>query len=429
MAKEDSTLTICLPGEESWELWKQSAGGASLLQTAAEEGGGTPASFKEANVLAYPVLASFVLPTLAQTADAEMVDAVVSMNLEKNNLRVDDGPGTLTKTRVVERGENHSLAVTSLLQEKVTPQIPAARPTHYELSPFFYYLPDDSLVIWKELGKLVVCVTKADNPVYFQALTSAELDEGAIGEIENLMMPLMFQGIAGDVKQAVLWTEATPEARQALANSLHLPLRVEKRPAPSYTAGESTYEPTAVALAKIREARFRKIRNIVLAVAGVYLALLGVFLFFYFMQLEKNKQLQAQANNLNRVTGHVQPTLESWNLTAPVRNKDGFAAETMRRCLEAVSSRSFPVRITGVRITNEKPTATTETATTLDQQPPTKRIEIKGEAKNPNHATGLKNYLASAADTKIYEWGQVQMGGKAGDFERFTITGSTKKEE
>jgi hypothetical protein len=427
MAKEESTLSICLPGETGWELWKQGPGGPTLAQTVPLADGGTPASFKHADVLAYPVLASFVLPTLAQTGDEEMIDAVVAMNLEKNGMKGETDVGRLIKTRIVDRSPTQSLAVSAVLHEKVTPQLMEQRPSHYELSPYLYYLPDDSLVLWKELDKLVVCVTKGDSPVYFHALTSSELDDGAIGEIENLLMQLDFQGLASDVRQITLWTDAAPEARQALSNALQLPLKVDKRPPPSYNSAQSTYEPTAVALAKIQEARMRRIRNIVMACVAVYLCVIGGLVALHMMRLKENEALQKTARNLKSVIVDVEPTIDQWRQTEHMRDKDSFMGETLRRIMEVVASRQFQLKLTNIRITSE-----TKAATTDDPNPvasPKRRVEIKGETRNQNICAQYRNFLTTNKETSIYEWTAPAYQPMRGDVHPFTIIGNAKETE
>ncbi len=430
MAKEDSTLSICLPGEDGWELWKQSSSGLVPSQVVSLADGGSPASFTNATVLAYPVRASFTLPTLAQTGDEEMVDAIVSLNLEKNGLKVDNGPGSLTKTRILERNESQCLAVTSLLHESVVTELPSNRPAHFELSPYLYYLPDDSVVVWKELGKLVICLTKQDQPLYFQSLTGSELDTTAVQEIVNILMPLDFQGIASDVRQIMLWTESTPEARQALANALHLPVKSEPRPAPTYTATESSFEPTAVALGKIRDARIRKIRNIVLAAIAVYGGIAALLVGKHMLHKKQNDTLAITKRNLEVQTMNVQPYLDKWNLTAPLRDKDNFTAELLRRIMESVASRTFPIRITSIRITTENARQIGEEETeATNPQDYIKRIEIKAEAKNQNFGSNFRNFLSTSKETKGYEWTAPTWSAIRGDVYPFTINGTSKPPE
>jgi hypothetical protein len=417
MAKEDNFISICLPGENGWELWKQGASGTHMAQSVSLEDSATPASFKQANVLAYPVLASFVVPTWAQTGDEEMVEGVVNIQLEKQGLMPDSTLGNLLQTRIVEREPAQTLAVSAVLYEQVVPQLPSDRPQSYELSPYLYYLPEDSVVIWKELGKIVFCVTRREHPVYFHALTSSSLDSRAVSEIESLMMPLYMQGIVAELEKAVVWTDDTdPEALKELANALRLTVRREPRPAPAFSnSGGSSYEPTAVAAAKIREARMRKIKNIVTGVAAVYaLAVVGL-VGMYLWKQKQNGELKIQANALRSQVAYVQPVIDQWNLTTPLRDKDGFVMETARMVMESVSSRVFPVKITSLRISSEKEG--------LDLE---KSIEIKGEAPQQNIATQYRNALVNNKDTSKYEWSRVDFPPQQRNVHPFIFRGIIK---
>src|SRR6188508_2713958 len=100
---------ICLPGEQSWDLWKQSAAGWQLTQSVNVEQGGGPASFKNASVFGYPVSAAFAVPVRAATGDVDLLPDIVDFQLEKQGLKPDTPVGRLMDYRTVEREDARTL--------------------------------------------------------------------------------------------------------------------------------------------------------------------------------------------------------------------------------------------------------------------------------------------------------------------------------
>ena len=101
---------ICLPGEQTWELWKHGSGGWQPAQ--AEN---SPADFKTAAVFGYPVSAAFAVPIRAATGDEELMPDIVDFQLEKQNMKPETPVGRLLDWRMVDRGENNTLLLATVL--------------------------------------------------------------------------------------------------------------------------------------------------------------------------------------------------------------------------------------------------------------------------------------------------------------------------
>jgi hypothetical protein len=425
MSKEDNSVSLLLPGENAWELWKQSANGPTLVQSAPVAEGGSPSSFKSASVMAYPVVASHAVPIWAQSADTDVVQDVVGMQLETRGMQPEQTEGSLLKTRIVDREATQTLTLNTILAEKVLPGMPAQRPSSFELSPYFYELPENSVVLWKELGRLVLCITRADHPVYFHALTGSELDADTVGEIENLLMPLYMQNVVGNLtKVAVCLPEVSPQALQLLSNALQLPARKEPRPKLILANLESAFEPTAVAQAKIREAKMARIRNIISLCVLAYATLVAGIVAWYLYDQKQTDELKIRVNNLQARVQHVQPTIDRWNQTAPLREKDDFVIEIARKVMEPVSQRVFPLLITKLRVSTEKEGLPTQST----------RVEVEGEAStntavNRNLSanaliTNYRSALATGKETAKYKWTQPQLKPNRGDRLPFSLIGN-----
>src|SRR6185295_6508516 len=109
---------ICLPGEESWDLWKQSSTGWQISQSVPYDQGG-PASFKSAGVFGYPVSAAFAVPVRAATSDEELLPDIVDFQLEKQGLKPETPVGKLMDYRTVEREEARTLLLASVLSPEM----------------------------------------------------------------------------------------------------------------------------------------------------------------------------------------------------------------------------------------------------------------------------------------------------------------------
>ena len=170
--KKAETATICLPGEDGWERWKPSGDGYQLSEKVATADGGSAASFKEIQVYGFPVTAAYAIPIWASTADENLLSSVVDMQLEKLGMRPETIAGKLVDYTVVDREEAQTLTLATVLDSSFKHELPKGGARDFEASPALFYLPENQVVLWKELGRLVVAITRRDMLVYFQGLTA-----------------------------------------------------------------------------------------------------------------------------------------------------------------------------------------------------------------------------------------------------------------
>lgn len=405
---------LCLPGETAWELWKQTPGGWQRAQVE-ETGASGPSAFKTASTFGYPVSAVFAVPIRTATSDPELLPGLVDIQLERQGLKPETPVGRLTDYRVVEREENQTLVSAAVLNPERADDLPRETPDRFEITPWLYDLPEYSLVIWKELGRVVFAVTGAEYPAYFHALTEPQLDLAAVQEIEHLMMPLFTQNLVPGLREAVLWTEATPEAERALVETLGLRTRKAPRPNPTLPRQVSAIEPVSVAMGKIRAAQARRVRNIALACVAVYLLLPAFFLARHLLKQNEIRKLEARVAALERGYGWVEPTLETAREIEETIDSKKYPVELLFQALGPLYRTATP----GVRITSFE----IEKGRGENRQ---SQITIKGEAANGNTQAAIvygtefrKNPALSEFDWKYKA--EQQRDGKV----PFTITGIT----
>lgn len=413
----DITSTLCLPGAESWELWKASPGGWQR-QSGADPSAG-PSSFKTATIFAYPVSSAFAVPIRSATTDPDLLPDLVDIQLEKQGLKPEVPVGCLTDWRVVDRGEQETLVSASVLNPALSDDLPREAPTRFEISPDLYDLPDDSLVIWKELGRLVFAVTRHDHPVYFHALSASALSPSVVQEIEHLMMPLYTQGIVTELDSIVLWTDPVdPEVEGLLREVFGAKVFRAQQPPPRPGTRTSAIEPVTVAQGKIRAARAARIQKIVTACVAAYLLIPGFFAVRYFMESRKIRNLQTSTSSLESQYGGVQTILDQAALADSAINRDQFPVEWLFQSLTSLYDNANP----GVRITSydiEKAHGETKKS----------QITIKGEvAGNASLAIAYGNKVKGNAALQGLEWKTVTQPAKDGKV-AFTTIGTTKIDE
>ncbi len=416
---------ICLPGEQSWELWKHGSSGWQLAHTAPAAPEGGPASFKTASVFGYPVSAAFAVPVRAATGDADLLPDIIEFQLEKQGLKPETPVGNLLDWRTVEREDARTLLLASVLNAQMADDLPREAPERFEISPYLFYLPDDHLVIWKELGRLVFCVTRGDQPVYYHALSTTSLTPGTAAEIEQLLMPLFTQGIITNLNGIVLWTEAVdPGAAEELSRTFGAKVRSEHRPKPTLPQEASSIVPVSVAMGKIRAAKLRRIRNIVIGCLVAYLAVPAFFGVRYYLAYQDLDTLKRKVNTMQVQYGNVAATLAQQKVMEVVTRPETYPIELLNQVLTPLYQPNSQARLLSIEIERKVPDVGAQTAS----------IAIKGESNAPNtvpatlYATRIKNN----SKLKEFSWdsrAQDQKDSGGSPVVPFQINGTLKAPE
>lgn len=413
----DNTSTLCLPGAESWELWKSSATGWQRQPITDPAAG--PASFKNATIFAYPVSSAFAVPIRSATGDPDLLPDLIEIQLEKQGLKPDAPVGCLTDWRVVDREENETLIAATVLNPALADELPREAPTRFEISPDLYDLPDDSLVIWKELGRLVFAVTRHEHPIYSHALSSPVLTAGVVQEIEQLLMPLYTQGVITQLDSAVLWVDAADEQVEALLKEI-FGTRVLRTQQPPPRPGQRTshFEPVSIAQGKIRAAHAAKIQKIVAVCIGAYLLVPCFFAVRFFMENRKVDTLRSTVASMERQYGGVKDITDQSAQADAAVNRDAFPIEWLFQCLTTLYDTANP----GVRIIS----LDIEKGQGEDKK---SQITIKGEsAGNATMAVVYGNKVKNNPALKdIMDWKNTPQSPKDGKVP-FTIQGITKND-
>ena len=319
MSKQNNKDTsICFPGEEAWELWKMKSGVFELVETAVMEDGGVTKPFKSATHFAFPIVSAFAVPVWASSEDKNVVNGVVEMHLEGLGVQPGNPVGQLVDHRVALRKDGRSLVLATVLSEGYELSLPRQNPDHFDISARFLVLPSNHITVWKELGRLVLAVTRDDSIVHFQALSSEQIDSEAVREIKCLLMQLSTEGVLNAPAGLVLWVAGVDEEIVELAGrELDMKVLRDLRPPPVLPEKGSVLLPSVVAVQRQTAARRRKIANIALAALVIWGALIGWKIWDFSVADKAAKDSIRKRNNLTARAKWIPSFEERYNELRP----------------------------------------------------------------------------------------------------------------
>lgn len=384
--RKDSSTTICIPGPEGWELWGSAAGGPFVR----EQGGGeaTPADFRSATLYAVPAVEAFCVPLWIAAEDPALVDAALELQLEVSGLKSTVAEGEHIDRRSVAQEEKRTLFRVIVLPDAFDPPLPRQLPTRYDVSPNCYVLPENQIVLWCELGRLVFAVTRADQVVYFQGLSARRVGSAAASEIRMAVMSLHAQGVFDELEGATVWTDGgsiqvEPAEFAAFESDLGIPVIRARRPAPIRPASKSLLLPASVAAARRAAHRRRQIRTAVLAVAAAYLILAAVLGGRYFLKEREVAALRDDVAALKRDVGWIPGEKARFFAVESSLDVDAYPFETLRRIYEHLPEKG--VRFTEFRVNKSG-------------------VFVSGEARDQNEAIRFQNAVRRDPSLSRFTW-------------------------
>ncbi len=383
MSKQQDT-SICFPGEEAWELWRQKSGIFELSETAEYEDGSLVRPFKSATHFAFPIVSAFAVPVWASSEDKGVIKGVVEMHLEGLGVKPGNPLGQLVDHRPALRKDGRSLVLATVLSEGYQLSLPKQSPEHFDISARFLVLPSNHITLWRELGRIVLAVTRDDSIVHFQALSAEKVDEEAVREIKCLIMQLSTEGVIEEPAGLMLWVQGVEEPIVKLAEE-KLGMRVlrDLRPGPVLPEKGSKLLPTAVAIQRQTSERRRKIRNIALALAAVWAAFIGYHLFSYFQATKRSKTLARSMQQLRPKAVWIPEFKARYDLVKKAVEVDHFPVELFY--LAAAKLPEKGVRFTDFSIEGDS-------------------IRIQGEAENSNAANKYGGVIFNSEELGAFEW-------------------------
>ena len=272
---------LLVPGESGWEIWTTQPEAeftlqASSLSTRASALTDLPSGDI---VMFFPVKSITAIPMKVNSEDDSLFPELAVMHAERLGMRPDPMAGQLTDTFVIARDGATTALLSVHLRPPVEGDLPLRGPKEFDISARAFPVHGDCLAVWKEFGRWVFSLSHQGTTVYCQATStsSATPDEDLIREIRLAIIQLAMQDIDLSPSQVVLWTQSENPSPGALADAFNAQVMVSPRPAPALPEPRSRLLPADVRAA--RRAALRR-RNIILSIAAVALAYLGLIGYF-----------------------------------------------------------------------------------------------------------------------------------------------------
>jgi hypothetical protein len=255
---------LLVPGEHGWELW-QGAPNTALTKT--RDFDGLPGAFATAaarRTLALPAASLWVLPAWLKGDEATLRD-IAQLHLERLRVRTPDHAEALQVESLRAEDDSHLASIVAL--KDIPTPITDFRllPDECRLSAACFKLPPDAIILWRELGKLVIAITVGSRLAYFSPMSAASLDHQGIAELNNICLQLTFQKVLTQLNGILLWTEEGDLNR--IQTTTGLTVARHDRPEPqmlgrcdSDTAAEGKFHPRTHRTARGR-ARHRGLRG------------------------------------------------------------------------------------------------------------------------------------------------------------------------
>jgi hypothetical protein len=392
---------VLLPGAteaEPWEMWTTGTGAHCLqvYQSPREKPAGRDV------VLALPVAEGTALPLWLQEADSSLFAGMIELQLEARGLR-SRGREAVFNWSVVAQEKTRTLVLVGVLAVALPEELETDAFSKFELSARCFTVPPDSLVLWTEQDRLVLAITRGDQLAYFHALSETRLTPRVLQDLTCIVASLQMQEVVGSLRQAVLWTDVTPDEASELQSVLGVPVRHEARPAPEIPADAWNLTPERVGEVKrqrvARRWQGRAVALFLLLVAVVALAL-GARLFLASRDVSRLQQWQKDhAASLQM----VHDTQAAWRDLRPVVDTGSYPLEVLLHVSEALPEDQ--VHLTLFEADGN-------------------HLLLKAEAKNLTAAFRFFDQLKKNPNLKAYTWDMAQPHSLANDVTQVQIEGT-----
>ena len=413
MAKKNTENSICFPGESTWELWtsKEDRFGGSdyeLSDVKALDESGSCEPFKQATHYAFPINSVFAVPVWVSTDNEDDIQSLVELHLERTGLKPTEGDGQLldysiaSVVEVDDSDENEvskkSLVLATVLNPEYKHPLPKSGSKEFDVSGRFLNLPKDHIIVWRELGRLVMAVTHEGKIEYFEGLTSKEFNSSAVNEIHCIMLGLdgagplsgeFVKGIADELSGAVIWLDDVSEqVVQEFKEVLGLEVTVGSRPDPALPVETSKLIPVEVAQLRQKQKKLETLKYIILSCAAVYIIFVAFLSWTLFDARAKANEVDERVSAIQDSVDWIPSFRDKWDALKPTLDTNVFPAQLLHLATNAMPPEDL--RFTGFRVNNGT-------------------MVIEGQSKDTNAAYAFYKSLSEAQGLQeTYKWAWIK---------------------
>lgn len=331
------THDLLLPGADGWTRWTGSEGSACEL---AIEYGQDSAAFHQdqhRRVLALPASHVWVLPAWLNGEVAHLRD-MASLHLERQGVRIHDSLHSLQIQPLQEKDGAHLTRILALKDLPHSTLDLTRLPDEVVLSAACRILPEDSIIIQREMSRIVVTITYGKEIIYCSPLSTHHLNELALNELNHLCLQLGFQRVLGRVGSIVLWLEEGDITE--IERLTGLTARREMQPAPFIpTRGQSTLVPSEILSARLLQQSKARARTLMLSAGLVMAACVAVMAVMISYATRQRDLLLEEVADLSPRAAQVLDYKKSWQEAAPAVDPSFFPMQVLLDSMTPTSSR------------------------------------------------------------------------------------------
>lgn len=395
---------ILFPGPEKWEVWNSDGTESPSLY----EGTAHATRFlKPEAVIALPIHDIVVLPLWLATQDPDLVPQMAGMQLEKRGLiapQESDGSEQFYAVPILEHQE--TTLVTTILLAPIEDRS-LANPRFRLFYPSFSLLPlpQDHFILWRELGRWAVCLTRGAYPIFLSILPSGATWADVVSEIKFAIMKLEMERLMADQTHAISWSPLSNDDVVLWEKELGFPIARSDRPRPSIPLAGRNLVPKEVRAAWTAASGRRRSRQWVRLLAAAYLVVLAFLLGDCLRLLWTRHQLEREAAKNRPAVETLKRASDQWLALEDAIEPRHYPLEILYHCVQKLPS-------SGVRLV----TYSLEDGNVL----------LEGEAKTASLAFEYVESLKKDSDLVAYAWGLPSPKLLPNNSAQFMITGKSR---
>ena len=365
-----------------WQKWRQEGEGS--LQLASEAPALSALKPEAGGVIAVPVRRAFSLAVWVPSGDPALFGDLVYTQLELHGLAGRDRDSTAFIWRSIATRDGETLIHAIVLPPHLDSKYWHGDVTSYAVSPACLPLAPDTVTVWEEEGGWVASVTRGQELLHFQPLTSQVPGDAMALEIWLLLAPLEAgKMLDGSPSVHVLYQGLEPPDLGDWRSASDLAVSASPLPPPVVPAQNLQCMPLPVReVRKSKEASSRRQKIALAAAAAYFLVVLALAGSTFFLQWRAESLRKLVARDAGAVAA-IRATTARW--------------ENMQAALDPAT---YPLEILyqAARLLPKDGVRLTLFSMNLD------RVVIGGEASTLPAAQKFQQDVATSPELAGYDW-------------------------
>lgn len=304
------------------------------------------------------------------------------LHLERMGVKSTDDE-TSVQVRNIQGKEGAHLTSILALKDQPVPLADTTRlPDEVTLHALCYPLVQNSITLFRELGRLVVAITSGAQLIYCTPLSSNRLDGNALAELNNICLQLGFQGVLGRLESIVLWIDEGDTAQ--IQRVTGLPAYRCDMPAPTMPQrGSSLLMPQDLIAERQSQSQRSKSRLIALSVGATIAAAIALVATLTSFALQERNMLREKVAVLTPRASRVMDHKKAWLEAAPAVDPSSWPQQMLLHSME--------------------PAASSEASITHWEWTP-ERMSIRGRMPNASLALEYSQELKTSEALSAFAW-------------------------